>query len=139
MINRIFLKCFAIAALLATAVACKRDTATGQRTEALDDSAWDVSYWISAADAPVFKGRVMDGSRAADGASWFVSTLENEDKVVSAKWMTAGLGVYSLYVNGVQIGDEFLKPGFTHYAKTKLSFTYDITGAILKKHGEENV
>nr|MCR5827428.1 glycoside hydrolase family 78 protein [Bacteroidales bacterium] len=107
--------------------------------EALDNSAWEVACWISAADAPVFTGRVVDGSRAADGASWFVSTLENDDKVVSAKWMTAGLGVYSLYVNGVQIGDEFLKPGFTHYAKTKLSFTYDITGAILKKPGEENV
>ena len=139
MINRIFLKCFAIAALLATAVACKRDTATGQRTEALDDSAWEVACWISAADAPVFTGRVVDGSRAADGASWFVSYVTNEAKVVSAKWMTAGLGVYSLYVNGVQIGEEFLKPGFTHYAKTKLSFTYDITEAIGRKPGEVNV
>ena len=130
----------AFALALVCAVACKQGPSrTGELTDALDDSAWDVSYWISAADAPVFKGRVMDGSRAADGASWFVSTLENDDKVVSAKWMTAGLGVYSLYVNGVQIGDEFLKPGFTHYAKTKLSFTYDITGAILKKSGEENV
>ncbi len=130
----------AFALALVCAVACKQGPSrTGELTDALDDSAWDVSYWISAADAPVFKGRVMDGSRAADGASWFVSTLENDDKVVSAKWMTAGLGVYSLYVNGVQIGDEFLKPGFTHYAKTKLSFTYDITGAILKKPGEENV
>ena len=139
MINRIFLKCFAIAALLATAVACKRDTATGQRTEALDNSAWEVACWISAADAPVFTGRVVDGSRAADGASWFVSYVTNEAKVVSAKWMTAGLGVYSLYVNGVQIGEEFLKPGFTHYAKTKLSFTYDITEAIGRKPGEVNV
>ena len=139
MINRIFLKGLAAIALLALVVACKRDAAAGQRTDALDNSAWEASCWISAADAPVFMGRVVDGSRAADGASWFVSYVTNEAKVVSAKWMTAGLGVYSLYVNGVQIGEEFLKPGFTHYAKTKLSFTYDITGAMLRKPGAVNV
>ena len=140
MINRTFLKCLALAALLTSVVACKQGACkTGVRTDALDNSAWDVSCWISAADAPIFTGRVVDGSRAADGASWFVSFVTNEAKVVSAKWMTTGLGVYSLYVNGVQIGDEILKPGFTHYAKTKLSFTYDITAAIGRKPGEVNV
>ncbi|MBR5736628.1 MAG: family 78 glycoside hydrolase catalytic domain [Bacteroidales bacterium] len=130
----------ALLAVLAAAVSCNKDkNKTGVRTDALDNSAWEVSCWISAPDAPVFTGRVMDGSRAADGASWFVSFVTNEAKLVSAKWMTAGLGVYSLYVNGVQIGDEFLKPGFTHYAKTKLSFTYDITGAMLRKKGSVNV
>jgi alpha-L-rhamnosidase len=138
--NRFLLKGFALLACLTAVVSCNKNTnKTGVLTAPLDNSAWDVSCWISAADAPIFTGRVVDGSRAADGASWFVSTVANEDKVVSAKWMTAGLGVYSLYVNGVQIGEEFLKPGFTHYAKTKLAFTYDITGAIQKKAGAENV
>ena len=53
--------------------------------------------------------------------------------------MTTGLGVYELYVNGKLIGDEILKPGFTHYAKTKRSFTYDITQAISTQAGAENV
>ena len=53
--------------------------------------------------------------------------------------MTAGLGVYELYVNGQSIGDEFLKPGFTHYAKTKRSFTYDITGLLQTQSGAKNV
>jgi len=52
--------------------------------------------------------------------------------------MTAGLGVYELYVNGQPVGDEILKPGFTHYAKTKRSYTYDITPMLERKGGAEN-
>lgn len=106
------------------------------RTDALDTSAWQVSKWISVADAPVVKGR--NNERAADGANWFVSTVKNAKKVTSAKWMTTGLGVYELYVNGKLIGEEFLKPGFTHPAKTKRSFTYDLTEVIRTRQHEEN-
>ena len=110
------------------------------RIDALDNAAWDASEWISAANAPVVTGAITGtNERAADGASWFVSTLKNEKKVTAARWMTTGLGVYELYVNGKLIGDEILKPGFTHYAKTKRSFTYDITQAISTQAGAENV
>ena len=112
-------------------------TEVGKRTDALEASAWNDSQWISAVDAPVVKGH--NNGRAADGASWFVSTVKNEQKIVSAKWMTAGLGVYQLYVNGKPVGREFLKPGFTHYAKTKRSFTYDITDIIRTKPNAENM
>ena len=112
----------------------------GVKTDALDSSLWEASKWISAADAPVVQGKIGgDNYRSADGASWFVSTVRNERKVVSAKWMTAGLGVYDLFLNGNRVGEEFLKPGFTHYEKTKRSFTYDITRAFVKRKGAENV
>ena len=110
------------------------------RIDALDNAAWDASEWISVANAPVVTGAITGtNERAADGASWFVSTLKNEKKVTVARWMTTGLGVYELYVNGKLIGDEILKPGFTHYAKTKRSFTYDITQAISTQAGAENL
>ena len=112
-------------------------TEVGKRTDALEASAWNDSQWISAVNAPVVKGH--NNGRAADGASWFVSIVKNEQKIVSAKWMTAGLGVYELYVNGKPVGEEFLKPGFTHYAKTKRSFTYDITDIIRTKPNAENM
>ena len=108
-----------------------KNAGNARLTDALDNDAWKVSEWISAANAPVVTRIVSDADcRAADGASWFVSTLKNEGKVVAAKWMTSGLGVYELYVNGQPVGEEVLKPGFTHYAKTKRSFTYDITDII---------
>ena len=99
-------------------------------TEALDDSAWEHSEWISVADAPVVTCVIRDGERAADGAGWFVSEVKLSGKVASAKWMTTGLGVYQLYVNGEPVGEEVLKPGFTHFRKTKVSYTYDITGLL---------
>ena len=111
----------------------------GTRVAALDDAAWNVSEWISVKDAPVAVGRADKVLRAADGANWFVATIRNEKIVVSARWMTTGLGVYELYVNGKLVGEEILKPGFTHYAKTKRSFTYDVTEAFVKKKGKENM
>ena len=101
----------------------KAQQSAGVRTDALDDSAWECSEWISAADAPVVTGKVhsADNNLAANGASWFVSEPINGKQVQSAKWMTAGLGVYQLFVNGKPVGEEYLKPGFTHYATTKYS------------------
>lgn len=125
--------------LVSTACGSQGETSAvvGKKTDALDASAWNASKWISAVDAPVVHG-TNDG-RAADGSSWFMTTVKNEKKVTSAKWMTAGLGVYELYLNGKPVGNEFLKPGFTHYAKTKRSFTYDVTDAFNVKAGAENV
>ena len=117
---------------------CNCDKGVGKRTDALDSSAWEVSTWISVVDAPVVP-KVPGVVRAADGANWFLSTVKNEQKVVLAKWMTAGLGVYELYINGERVGDDFLKPGYTSATKTKISFTYDITEAFQTEEGAENV
>ena len=112
------------------AVSCaKAPSFTGVKTDALDAQAWQQSEWISAADAPVVTGKASDVFFAADGASWFVSPVVNGKKVASARWMTTGLGVYQLFVNGKPVGEEILKPGFTHYAKTKRSFTYEGSAA----------
>lgn len=112
----------------------------GKRVAPLDNALWLDSEWISVADAPQVTGKITDRNmRAADGASCFVSTINNEKKVRSAIWMTTGLGVYTLYVNGSPIGEEILKPGFTHPTKTKRSFTYDITDELYTKAGAVNV
>ena len=121
-------------------VSCGKDEAQKplyQRIDALDSSAWEGSMWISVVDAPVVSKDSIS-ARSADGASWFVSTVKNEKRVASAKWMTAGLGVYDLFVNGKRIGDEILKPGYTSPQKTKLSFTYDVTGAFATDALAEN-
>ena len=128
------------AVMMLVMVGCVADKAQQVTlSEPLADSSWETSQWISAANAPVVEGIVQDGTRAADGASWFLTTVNNEKKVTSAKWMTTGLGVYDLYVNGRLIGDEVLKPGFTHYEKTKRSYTYDVTAVIATEAGAENV
>ena len=132
---------FAVAVMAAAMVGCTPQNVNPEDlplVPALEDAAWDVSDWISAVDAPVAKGPGQEVYTSAPGASWFLSTVRNEKKLKKAVWMTSGLGVYDLYVNGRLIGKEVLKPGFTHYAKTRRSFTYDITPALDGKAGAQN-
>ena len=135
-IFRIILFTFCIGFIL---ISCGKSSKEVFRIDSNTDSCWQSSLWISVANAPVVKEKVYDGTRAADGTSWFMSTVKNDKKVSRALWMTTGLGVYEIYVNGKLVGDEILKPGFTHYEKTKLSFTYDVTGCFKTASGDENV
>lgn len=128
------------AALLLSACSAPTETPSDVcLIESLADTAWQHSCWISAANAPVISTMVTDDDfSAADGASWFLSSLSNQKAIKSARWMTTGLGVYQLYVNGKEVGQEYLKPGFTHWQKTRLSFTYDITALMQKQAGDQN-
>ncbi len=126
----------AIVASIMISCSTNQSAQVGTRIEALDNAAWDVSKWISAKDAIVITD--YNDGRAADGASWFVSTIKNEKKVTSAKLMATSLGVFEVYINGKPIGEEFLKPGFTHVLKTRRSFTYDITDAFKSGANAEN-
>ena len=127
-----------LAGMMLLALVCNAQKPVGTLIESPLSPGWELSSWISAKDAQVVTGRVVDGTRAADGASWFVSKPRNSKKVKRAVWMTSGLGTYELYVNGQLVGEEVLKPGFTHYEKTKIIYTYDITKAFRCGKGQEN-
>lgn len=114
-------------------------TIDAQLVDSLPDEVWNESEWICVADAPEVQGRVDEDTRAADGANWFVTTLTNEKKVVKALWMSTSLGVNELYVNGQRIGEEVLRPGFSHHSRTKYSFTYDITKQFQTKKDGTNM
>ena len=130
----------AMALVVAMTVVSCNNHEDAVRTDALPEQAWDASIWINAPDARVVTGQIgKNNQRAADGASWFVSTLKNPHKLVSAKWMTSALGVFDIYVNGKLVGAEVMKPGFTHNEKTKYSFTYDVTSLVKKGNGAENI
>lgn len=99
---------------------------------------WDGSQWLEASDSKVAGEYEVNRQITAEGTSWFVGEVENEGDVKSATWMTTGLGVYEIYVNGKTVGDEVLKPGYTHVKKTRRSFTYDVTEMIDCKKGAKN-
>ena len=90
-------------------------------------------------EAPVFDEVVQEDSRAAPGTSWFASDVTNAATVVSARWTVTGLGVFEAYVNGKPVGKDFLKPGFTHPAKTRYAFSYDVTPLLDTAAGAVNV
>ncbi len=99
----------------------------------------DVSVWLSAADAKVATEDDRGRQRAADGTSWFVGEVVNAGDVKSATWTTTSLGVYEIYVNGVRVGTDVLKPGYTHVKKTRRSFSYDVTALMNGAKGAKNV
>ena len=105
-------------------------------------AALPAAEWISVPDAPVFdkvvKKGADNGDRAADGTSWFACTFTNKAQIAGAKWTVSGLGVFEVFANGARIGEDFLKPGFTHYAKTKYSFCYDIAKELRTAAGAVN-
>ena len=127
-----------LAVMMLLALACNAQKPVGTLVDYNMGKPWRQSVWISAKDAQVVTGKVVDGTRAADGASWFVSKPRNAKKVKKAIWTTTALGTYELYINGQLVGNEVLKPGFTHYEKTKISYTYDITKAFQCGAGQEN-
>ena len=129
-----------LAALVAAALmmaGCDPDKSP--RVDAFDASAWKAGEWISVPGAPVAGEAQFKSQRAADGTSWFVAECVNDGEVSSAKWMLSGLGVFEAFLNGERVGNDALKPGFTHYAKTKYAFTYDVTKLMKTGAGECNV
>ena len=94
--------------------------------------------WLSVPDAPVYDGVVGPVTRAASGTSWFARLFTNRSDIVSAKWTVAGLGVFDVYVNGSRVGEDFLKPGYTHPAKTKYAFSYDVLLQLNRAAGAVN-
>lgn len=53
------------------------------------------------------------------------------DKPVrSARVFATALGVYELHLNGAQVGDQILAPGWTDYRKRVLYQTFDVTSQI---------
>ena len=47
--------------------------------------------------------------------------------VKSVKLTATALGVFEVYINGVRVGNDEMKPGWTDYRKTVFEFEYDVT------------
>ena len=78
--------------------------------------------------------------RGVRSAGVVAKVFENKADVVSAEWTVSGLGVFTAYVNGREIGaDNALKPGFTDREKRRNSFSYDALPSLRRRAGEENV
>ena len=51
-------------------------------------------------------------------------------EVVSARAYACGVGLYTLYLNGQRVGDEYLAPGINAYDSWLQYQTYDVTGLL---------
>lgn len=53
-------------------------------------------------------------------------------KIASARLYASALGLYELRLNGMDVGDEILAPGWTAYASRLRYQSYDVTGFLLE-------
>ena len=73
-------------------------------------------------------GKVPNGSNGDCDTAAFVKVIEVGKPVERAVWTVSGLGVFRVWLNGGEVGaDDFLKPGYTHVRKRRLSFSYDVS------------
>jgi alpha-L-rhamnosidase len=87
-------------------------------------------------------GRGADRKTPADAPDRIVSTTSlfrknftSHGQVITARLYITALGSYRAYLNGKQIGDSVLTPGFTDFRKRVLYQTYDVTSMV---HSGEN-
>ncbi|MGV7207532.1 family 78 glycoside hydrolase catalytic domain [Oxalobacteraceae bacterium A2-2] len=108
---------------------------------------WKVRSWDQAGQAGAWSEPAQWAMGVLDpqdwrGAAWIgygdgmaQSALLRKDFTASAGLLRAtahvsGLGLYELRANGAQAGDAMLTPGWTHYGKTVLYDSHDLTGLL---------
>ena len=108
------------------------------------DADWSNARWIGYEELP-------DSMRLVEGVTGYgnlsldkvekravVPQFRNEfslsSTIESATFFISGIGHYEASINGQKVGDDFLAPGWTHYDKTILYNTYDVTNLL--KRGE---
>ncbi len=55
-----------------------------------------------------------------------------DKKVVSATLAASAIGVFKAYINGVEVDDDYMSPGFTDYRKRIPLIEYDVTDKLKK-------
>jgi len=105
-----------------------------------EEDDWDGAKWIGYEDLSADK-RLVEGvsgygepskNKVEDRAvvPLFRKGFQVDGKIASATLFISGLGEYEASVNGQKIGDDFLTPGWTHYDKTVLYNSYDVTDQL---------
>jgi alpha-L-rhamnosidase len=104
----------------------------------LQKNDWNKAKWIGY-DEPVDSLRIFPHMHQGGKKSWGArrnvlpmmrKEFEIKKTIKSATAYICGLGHFEMYLNGNKIGDHFLDPGWTNYAKHAQYVTFDITNEI---------
>jgi len=97
----------------------------------LDNMDWS-ARWISlpgqnAVEIPEIKRKVHR-------VQYLRKEMQLQDEVVSARLYITALGLFQAHINGQQVGDNALTPGWTSYEKRVETLSFDVT-SLLQKGG----
>ncbi len=86
------------------------------------------SPWVNAADFPYNSRALVLG--AADGICTFRRIFTVEKGLKGAVITAAALGIYDIFCNGIRVGEDELKPGWTDYTVRVLEDSFDLTNYL---------
>ena len=84
--------------------------------------------------APLVQQKIGDRKIGGYRLPMFRKKLVVEKEIEEAIVNISGLGHFDFYVNGEKVGNHFLDPGWTNYARTALYVTFDVTDLLKKKN-----
>ena len=99
---------------------------------------WKDALWIGF-DEVIDSLRIIPHAHQGGKRSWgprrnILPLMRKEfsinKRIRNATAFICGLGQFEMHINGKKIGDHFLDPGWTNYAKHAQYVTFDITGAL---------
>ena len=104
-------------------------------------SDWDNASWIGYEQFPeekeIVPGIPRYGSKKNSRNNlknpvvpYFRKDFTPSKKISSAMMFVSGMGQYRAWLNGKEVSDNFLTPGWTDYKKTCLYNTYDVTTLV---------
>ncbi|KAA6308455.1 hypothetical protein EZS27_039880, partial [termite gut metagenome] len=96
----------------------------------LNDSDWQ-AQWTGLDKS--FEYDSPDAPHTRLSARYFRKEFTSGNTVKKAVLYISGLGLYKLYVNGKEIGEQELSPTPTDYTKSVKYNTFDVTNSIQKK------
>ncbi|MGH9163044.1 MAG: family 78 glycoside hydrolase catalytic domain, partial [Vicinamibacteraceae bacterium] len=110
-------------------------------TGVLNASEWDAARWIAYDALPASLKLVPGVHGSGDDLGpvavkraivpYFRRTFRTSKPVRQALVFVSGLGQYELSLNGRKVGDDFLTPAWTNYAKRVAYNTYDVTAHVV--------
>lgn len=114
-----------------------------------DSTDWsDAAWWeMAIVDASRWQAKWINDGRLnpesdedkfkTDPAPLFRKSFELSAPVRRARLYITGLGYYSAWIDGKQIGDHELDPGWTNYSKRVYYSTYDVTDLLNADPGKD--
>ena len=77
------------------------------------------------------KGSLIIADPSKNSMPMVRTTFTSEDKkIAKARLYVTARGIYEMYLNGKQVGNDYFNPGLTQYNKTHLYQTYDVAELI---------
>ncbi len=74
--------------------------------------------------------RFIAARETSEKAVYFRKEFASRGEVVSAKLSLSAIGVVKGYLNGVEVDNDYLTPGWTDYRKRVPYYTFDITNEV---------